>query len=58
MVTPISSGSAVSSAIQSQASQPQAQNQTKPAAPPQDSVHVSKQALAGSGDADHDGDSH
>jgi len=54
MVNPVSSGNAISSAVQPSAAQPQA----KPAAPPQDSVHVSKQALAASGDVDHDGDSH
>lgn len=54
----VSSSTAVSSALHTQA-QPQSQ-QPKPAAPsaPQDTVHVSKQALSASGDSDHDGDSH
>lgn len=47
-----------------QASAVQSSPATKPPAPstpssqPQDSVHLSAAALAQSGDADHDGDSH
>jgi hypothetical protein len=54
MINPVSSGSVVSSV--SQQSQPSAKPATNSA--PQDTVHVSKQALAAAGDADHDGDSH
>ncbi len=54
MISPVSSSPAVSAVPQSQTPA------TKPAASaPQDSVHISSQALkAAGGDVDHDGDSH
>jgi hypothetical protein len=56
MISQVTSGSAVSSVAQQAQPQPKA----KPAVAnaPQDSVQLSKQALAASGDVDHDGDSH
>jgi hypothetical protein len=55
MISPVSSNNEISSGAISQA-KPQPVKQG--ASSPQDTVHVSSQALAGGGDVDHDGDSH
>jgi hypothetical protein len=57
MINAVSSASSAyaTGATQSTQTPPAAQQK---AATPQDTVHLSQAALAGAGDADHDGDSH
>lgn len=57
MVTPISSVSAASQVSAAQ-NNPSPKAPSTPPSQPQDSVHLSAAAVAKSGDADHDGDSH
>ena len=58
MISPISSAIAASQVSAQQNSAPKAPATPASSAQPQDSVHLSAAALAQSGDADHDGDSH
>jgi hypothetical protein len=58
MISPISSAIAASQISAAQNSAPKAPATPAPASQPQDTVHLSAAALAASGDADHDGDSH
>jgi hypothetical protein len=58
MISPNSSAIAASQISAAQNSAPKAPATPAPASQPQDTVHLSAAALAASGDADHDGDSH
>jgi hypothetical protein len=59
MINSITSAASIaqSSPVQSNPT-PKSAAPSMPASPPQDTVHLSAAALAGSGDVDHDGDSH
>ena len=58
MISPISSTIAAPQVSAAQNSAPKAPTTPAPAPRPQDSVHLSAEAVKASGDADHDGDSH
>ena len=59
MISPIGSNAGVYQTGETQSAQSQSRPATAPQSDaPQDTVHLSKAALAASGDVDHDGDSH